>query len=139
MLGSSSKFFHQTPGALEEKRFEVEMLLILKGYTDKEIDPYLEAYDYFCTDIDGFDGATVVKDLCDIPNLDLDALLHDYRYLVQHAGHFPVSKWNADLEYLRGMEKKGKGLRIGRFVGLTIVSVILIPYKWITYFIHGHF
>jgi hypothetical protein len=55
--------------------------LLYKGYNQEQVDIYLKAFDYFSKKHTEFDGATVVKDLVDIPGLDLDAMLHDYHYI----------------------------------------------------------
>jgi len=81
MLGSKSTYFHQSKEQLFESRKNVFLFLDLKGYVPNEIFVYIKAFDYFCKNPTQFDGATIVKDLQDIPHLDLDAMLHDYHYL----------------------------------------------------------
>ena len=90
MFFSRNSFFKQNSEILTLKRLDVEKLLNFK-----EVDStnYLIAYDYFCNNIEEFDGATIVKDLNDIPELDLNAMLHDFRYLTDF-GVIKKFKWN---------------------------------------------
>ncbi|MDN3671522.1 hypothetical protein QWY99_05980 [Flavobacterium branchiarum] len=130
MLGSYSHFFKQDSNALRKRRKAVSQLLKLKGYSFCEINIYIIAYDFFCSNPSEFDGATVVKDLCDIPGLDLDAMLHDYHYLRYRVGSSFTLKWKADWAYAKGQERKGKGQysAFSRFVGLTIIGLVFVPY-----------
>ena len=123
MLLSKNSFFKQKDFVLKRKREIVKKYLELK-----EVDPsiYLEAYDYFCENKLDFDGATIVKDLNDIPELDLNAMLHDYRYLTDFG---VIKKFKWDWEYLQGMAKLGKGYRTGRYIALTLSSIFFTPYK----------
>lgn len=132
MLGSNSTFFTQTPRVLLLKRRDVLRVLLVKGYDSQEAAIYLKAYDYFCNRTVEYDGATIVKDLCDIIGLDLDAMLHDYHYIVYNAGASLRSKWLADYMYCKGNERKNKGLynAYSRFVGLCIISVFFVPYRY---------
>ncbi len=130
MLGSKSHYFHQSKELLFESRDKVFRLLDLKGYSFNEILIYLEAFDYFCENKTQFDGATIVKDLQDLPRLDLDAMLHDYHYIAYNVGSNFVTKWQADWLYAKGNERKGKGQysAFSRFVGLTIIGIGFVPY-----------
>ena len=125
MFFSRNSYFKQPQAILKAKRFEVAKLLYFKQVNEK---PYLKAYDFFCKYPDKFDGATIVKDLDDIPELDLNAMLHDYRYITDFG---VIKKFKWDWEYLQGMNKLGKGYRIGRFFGLILSSVVFTPYKLI--------
>jgi len=130
MLGSKSKYFSQDRKVLFECRDKVFRLLDLKGYGINEIVIYLKSFDYFCENPNAFDGATIVKDLQDLPNLDLDAMLHDYHYLNYNAGANFITKFKADWMYAKGNERKGKGQysAFSRFVGLTIIGLGFVPY-----------
>jgi hypothetical protein len=123
MLLSTNSFFKQRKSRLDRKREIVQYYLKMKA-----VDPekYLIAYDYFAIHRNKFDGATLVKDLNDIPELDLNAMLHDYRYLTDFG---PLKKFKWDWEYLQGMNDLGKGYRVGRFVALLLSSIFFIPYK----------
>ena len=123
MFYSRNDFFKQKEIILSERRIEVYRLLYFKGIDSIS---YLEAYDYFCKKTHDFDGATIAKDLNDIPELDLNAMLHDYRYLTDF-GVLKKFKW--DWEYFQGMNDLGKGYRLGRYIGLTISSIFFTPYK----------
>jgi hypothetical protein len=123
MLYSRNNFFKQSKEILAIKRIDVETLLRIKEINSTN---YLLAYDYFCKHINAFDGATIVKDFNDIPELDLNAMLHDYKYITQFG---IIKKFYWDWEYLQGMNDLGKGYRIGRYIGLLISSIFFIPYK----------
>lgn len=130
MLVSKSKFFSQEKSLLIKARTQVSWLLHLKGYSYKQILVYLKAFDYFCLNCNDFDGATIVKDLQDLPHLDLDAMLHDYQYIVQNVASSFTTKWYSDWMYAKGQERKGKGQysSFSRFVGLTLIGLFFVPY-----------
>lgn len=136
MLGSKSTYFQQSKEKLFEEKKKIFIFLDLKGYEPNEIFIYLKAFDYFCKNPDLFDGATIVKDLVDLPNLDLDAMLHDYHYLSYNAGVTFKTKWQADWIYAKGNERKGKGQysAFSRFIILTLIGIGFVPY---TYFKRG--
>lgn len=130
MIGSKNHFFKQSKEALLYKRAFVNSLLEIKGYSVEQTNIYLKVYDYFSLNPKDFDGATLVKDLCDMPDLDLDAMLHDYHYLVCNVGVNVALKSKADFLYAKGNERKGKGIysAYSRFLGLTITSIGFIPF-----------
>lgn len=132
MLGSTNHFFNQSVEDLALKRRRVNQLLRLKEYSHHEIAIYIEAYNFFCVNPTLFDGATIVKDLIDIPGLDLDAMLHDYHYINHNAAANFITKWKADWLYAKGQERKGKGQysAFSRFVGLTIIGIGFVPYAY---------
>jgi len=132
MLGSKSTYFIQPKEVLFDSRDKVFRLLDLKGYSANEIAIYLKAFDYFCENTIAFDGATIVKDLMDIPDLDLDAMLHDFHYLKYNVGVNFITKWQADWIYAKGNERKGKGSysSFSRFIGLTFIGIGFVPYVY---------
>jgi hypothetical protein len=67
MLGSKSTFF---PDHVIFVRDRVFHLLDAKGYSAEQIAVYIKAFDYL-EKPDDFDGATIVKDLMDVPGIDL--------------------------------------------------------------------
>lgn len=129
MFWSRNDFFKQSHEELYERKCNVYALLILKGYSNTEALPYIFAFDYFAQNPTEFDGATIVKDLCDIPGLDLDAMRHDYDYIILGNSLGFLKKWKADIAYLKGMERKGKGVRFGRFFWLTISGIFFVPLR----------
>lgn len=133
MLGSKSTYFQQSKAVLFKSRDKIFRLLDLKGYDYNEIVIYLTAFDYFCKNTTDFDGATIVKDLQDLPRLDLDAMLHDYHYINYNAGSNFITKWKADWLYAKGNERKGKGQysAFSRFVGLTLIGIGFVPYAYL--------
>lgn len=127
MLGSKSKFFLQDDYALEMFRDSAHKLLLIKNRKKEEIETYLKSYDFFCKYPTKFDGATIVKDLHDIPNLDLDAMVHDYECLIGANRDYKlwyISAWN----YYENMRKNGKGNQFLRFAGLCLAGVFFVPY-----------
>lgn len=134
MFFSKSIFFKQRPNALLAKRYDVFSLLTMKGYNRRQIDIYLNAYDYFVNNPNDFDGATFVKDLIDVRGLDLDAMLHDYQYLKYNVASNIKIKFLTDLLYAKGIEKKGKSqyAAYSRFFGLTaLVGIPIMIYSLI--------
>ena len=61
--------------------------------------------------------------------LDLDAMLHDYEYITGSNRNI-VKKFKSDLKYIKNMEKNGKGIRVVRFILLTIAGIGTIPYSY---------
>lgn len=133
-----NKFFFQTHDVLAEKRLDVIEYLRIKGVDNEK---YLKAYDYFVVNNAQFDGATIVKDLNDLPHLPLAAMLHDYEYLTTlksvHWTSWIQTKVRLDWEYGQNLESLGKGTWIPytRAISL-IISTPLYPvfiiYKKIT-------
>lgn len=124
-------FFFQDEYALEVYREAIEKLLKIKNRKPSEISSYLQAYDFFCKYHNKFDGATFVKDLYDIPGLDLDAMVHDYDCLVGANRNYKMW-YNAVWIYYENMRKQGKGNRPGRLIGLSIIGIFYIPYCYFT-------
>lgn len=124
---SKSKFFEQDDYALEMFREKMVILLQIKDRTKAEISNYCAAYDFFCMNAYKFDGATFVKDLYDLPSLDLDAMLHDYECLTGANRNYKLwykSVWN----YYENMRKNGKGNQILRALGLCVIGIFFVPY-----------
>ena len=127
MFGSKNNTFYKTRHELDDLYANMAMLLFLKGRTENEIWKYKRAFTYFRTFPHKFDGATIVKDLNDLPNLDLDAMLHDYEYLCGANKDFK-RKFKSDFDYIRNMEKNGKGVRVFRLILLTLSGIFFVPY-----------
>lgn len=126
--GSRSFYFFQSDYILTEKWNEIEHLLILKGHSWANVQKYREAYFYFKEHPARYDGATIVKDLCDIPDLDLDAMLHDFESIAFASRDF--EKWIISaVDYFKNMAKNGKGNQVLRLVGLLIIGLFFVPYR----------
>ena len=124
---SKSYFFYKSREDLADYRHKMIMMLIYKGRTEAEIELYKNAYDFFCKYPAKFDGATIVKDLEDLPKLDLDAMVHDYECLIGANRNFIKwfkSAWN----YFENMRKNGKGNQVLRLIGLYIIGLFFVPY-----------
>ena len=131
----ANKFFLQPPEVLTEKRKDVIEYLRIKGLDNAR---YLKAYDYFAIHKKEFDGATIVKDLDDLPNLPLAALEHDYHYLTTLASvpWYKLLKWlktkaRLDWQYARDLESLGRGTWIPytRAVFLILTSPLYPLFK----------
>lgn len=127
MFGSRNNTFYKSKEKLDSMYTDMTILLLLKGRNDKDIEDYKKAFRYFRIFPKRFDGATIVKDLNDLPNLDLDAMLHDYEYL-QGANKSFFKKWDSDMRYIKNMEKNGKGIRVFRLLLLTLSGLAYVPY-----------
>lgn len=132
MFWSKDYTFKKSKGELDILRKNVKAYLHIKERKMADISDYLNAFDYFIGHPNEFDGATIVKDLVDIGELDLDAMVHDYDYIHGANRNF-VKKWNADVKYIKNMEKNGKGIRVFRLFLLTIIGILFVPYCWIKY------
>ena len=127
MFGSKNNTFYKSKEELEGIYSNMNAILTLKGHSQESIWRYKKAFQYFINFPDKFDGATIAKDLNDLPNLDLDAMVHDYEYITGANTSF-VRKWKADFRYIKNMERNGKGLRLIRLLLLTIIGVIFVTY-----------
>ena len=132
MFWSRDYTFYNDKETLEKYRKYLKVLLYIKGRDIKDIQEYLNAYNYFITHPSEFDGATIVKDLVDFGELDLDAMVHDYDYLHGANRNF-IKKWKADIKYIKNMERNGKGIRVFRLLLLTIIGIIFVPYCFMKY------
>ena len=132
MFWSRDDTFFESKIELSILRLKIQKLLKIKNRSHQDIELYLSAFDYFRKYPEKFDGATIVKDLVDIGELDLDAMVHDYEYIMGANRNF-IKKWEADLKYIKNMEKNGKGIRVFRLFLLTIIGIIFVPYCFIKY------
>lgn len=128
MFFSKSDFFKQDNYTLLLKRSSVQNIL---SYLEIPENNILKAYDYFSIYPDKFDGATIVKDLCSIRDLDLAALEHDYNYIVL-LSKYKGLKWlqkkiQYDWLYGKRMEQLGKGIYP---YNRSIALIITTPIYW---------
>ena len=126
-IKSKSDFFKQDEFILEVYRDKLIQLLKIKNRTEADISQYVKAYDYFCKNPKKFDGATIVKDLDDLPNLDLDAMVHDYECLIGANRNYKLW-YKAIWTYYENMRKQGKGNQVLRAIGLSILGLGFVPY-----------
>ena len=105
-----NKFFLQNIKVLAAKRLDVIEYLRIKRVDNTT---FLKAYDYFAIHNMEFDGATIVKDLDDLPDLPLAAMKHDYEYLTTlksaHWTKWIQTKVRLDWQYAKDLESLGKG------------------------------
>ena len=130
MFFSKDNTFYKSKEELEYLLIDIIKILTIKK--NKNIEQYIIAFNYFVNNPSKFDGATIVKDLVDIEELDLDAMVHDYEYINGANRNF-IKKWNADIRYIKNMEANGKGIRVFRFLILTLLGIFFVPYCYIKY------
>lgn len=124
MLGSKSRYFFKTKEELTKRKKDLIEYLKIWKYSENKINIYLSAFDYFYKNPEKFDGATIVKDLYHIPGLDINAMLHDYQYVIHKCACNLETKLLCDYLYASEMEKLGKGqLAWWRFTYLLITTV----------------
>lgn len=91
-------------------RKDITVLLNIKGMNPIR---FLRAFDYFEQHPERFDGATFVKDLNDVPGIDLSAMVHDYEYIEILPMYNGIGwlryKIASDFRYGKHMELLGKG------------------------------
>lgn len=129
LFTSYSGYFLQGKEILAEERKRIDLYLQLKGYDLSQRAIYLRAFDYFSMFPEEFDGATMTEDLCDLPGIDLDAMLHDWLYIAYNVAGNYYYIWLADKLIRAEMRKKGKSTINGglRFVLLTVKTLLLYP------------
>ena len=127
MFWSKDDTFKKSKQELDILRKNIKAYLHIKERKMSDISDYLNAFDYFTIHSDKFDGATIVKDLVDIGELDLDAMVHDYDYINGANRNF-IKKWKADIKYIKNMERNGKGIRVFRLLLLTVIGIVFVPY-----------
>lgn len=127
MLGSKNNTFYKTRTELDNLYTNMVLLLFLKGRNEEDINQYRKAFTYFRTFPHKFDGATIVKDLCDLPKLDIDAMVHDYECLIGANRNF-IKWFKSAWRYFENMRKNGKGNQIFRFVLVCFAGLIFVPY-----------
>ena len=132
MFWSRDDTFKKSKTELDILRKNIKAYLNIKERKMSDISDYLNAFDYFTVHSDKFDGATIVKDLVDIGELDLDAMVHDYDYINGANRNF-IKKWKADIKYIKNMERNGKGIRVFRLLLLTIIGIVFVPYCFLKY------
>ena len=101
---SKSTFFLKSKQELAKKWYLLELGLRDFKFTGQEIIEFSRAYNYFIENPKEFDGATIVRDLNTINELDAPAMLHDYRYILASG---IKDRLKADNEYLLNMIKLG--------------------------------
>lgn len=124
---SKSDIFFRNPEELSILRSDMIDLLTLKRRNDSDINLYKSAFDFFCVHKKKFDGATIVKDLEDLPKFDADAVVHDYECLIGANRNY-VKWFKSAWRYFENMRKNGKGNQIFRFVLLLIIGIFFVPY-----------
>ncbi len=108
MFGSENYFFKQGKDVLGGKRKQLQFILKeVWDRSDEVTSFYLKAFDFFVENPNEFDGATIVKDLNIMPDLDIQAMIHDYIYITYNVSSDVHYKFKADLIYAHEMEKMG--------------------------------
>lgn len=129
MLGSKSTYFLQDPDTLKNCRIDFVLYMKSQRYDMPKREVYLKAFDYFCQNPSKYDGATFVKDLCHIPGLDINAMLHDYHCVVYNIAADYYTKWKGDWLYAKEMERTGRGqLSWVNFFLLKLIGTLHLMY-----------
>lgn len=132
MLGSKNDFFKQKTEQLTRSKYDMLDILSLLGRSEQDKLMYLDAYNYFISNPDKFDGATIMRDLFVLKTkkdkLDIDAMLHDYEYVNGANLSFKL-KHKSDLRYFNNMLLNGKGVQLFRLSALLIGGLFFVPYN----------
>lgn len=135
MLTSKNDFFFSNSEVLYLNRNKLEYVLSDIWKSPSNItNIYLKAYDFFTSNPDKYDGATIVKDLNIIPGLDVWAMLHDYLYVTLNVAVNLKYKYYADIIYALEMERMGSSAYStwSRMVGLTLLGgLFFTPYEYL--------
>ena len=129
---SKNVFFFQNKEDLEVAQKKIEASLYIKQRDTVDTQSlYLEAFDFFAQNPTLYQGSFIFKELIDIrinnASLDIDAMLHEYRYAQGNNLNF-IRKWKVDYEYFNNLSLNGKGDRFWRIYWLTISGIITVPY-----------
>tara|TARA_Y100000817_G_C16355252_1_gene323403 strand:- start:24 stop:476 length:453 start_codon:yes stop_codon:yes gene_type:complete len=120
---SKSDFFFQDTEVLAVKRYHLIEVLYDFEISQQKINDYLEAFNFFASNPELFDGATIVKDLPTIKRLDLPALKHDFDYLTNN-----FWSWNGlknKIQYDWNYGQNQEELTVGSLTAYTR-SILLI-------------
>lgn len=133
MLGSESDFFYSNNEELDiKKNLMIEFLKNHKT-SDEVVGIYKDAFDYFIKNPENFDGATILKDVKVVPNLDIFAMLHDYLYIYLNVSVNWKYKFIADKIYAEEMERCGLPWEVTwvRFSLLLLTHLLFTPYEYL--------
>jgi hypothetical protein len=130
---SKSTFFLKSKEELAKKWYLLEITLIDFKFTEHEIKGFKNAYNFFLENPYEFDGATIVRDLNTINELDAPAMLHDFKYIFSRG---IKHRLKYDKEYLDNMIKLevhpiSAYLRFGLLIFLNISGIYFL-YKLVT-------
>ena len=138
---SENLFFYQSKEKLKEHRKNLIKILELQARSCDDILKYIKAFDYFVQNPHKYDGDTIVRDLPTLRSASLDVNGRQYRLSAESMLHdyiwslYPTNLWvklKSNWEYLIELNRNGKGIFIGRFLGLTIITPFHTLYKTIT-------
>lgn len=127
VIGDSVNVFFSTKEELKDLKNHMLVLLEVKNRSKEDIALYLSAFSYFEAHPNSYTEGIVLKDLDDLPNLDLDTMVREYNY-IQGANLSFSSKWKEDVRYIENMKKQGKGVRLFRLFLLTLIGILYVPY-----------
>lgn len=131
-VSSKNNYFQQDYNKLILNWSIVTSYLITQGYSMEEISIYKVAYFFFIEHPLSFDGATMTEDLCDVFNLDLDAMLHDFFYVKFSVSASYYYTQIADILFFKETLRKGKSswnagfrrflLKLKSFLGYSLYA-----------------
>jgi len=99
---SSSLYFYNTKEKLQDNLNLVISLLKNYQFSNLDIIRITESYNYFIEYPEEFDGATIVKDITQIRDLDVPAMAHDFTYINETG---IKKRLKADWQYGKDMRK----------------------------------
>ncbi|TQI72264.1 hypothetical protein JM79_3221 [Gramella sp. Hel_I_59] len=133
LFTSTNDFFMQDDHLIFQAKRDMDVMLQLWQYEISERGPYNQAFDYFLRNPKHFNGASMTEELCDIPWLDLDAMLHDYLYVGLNASASLKMTWRADKLLRQEMRRRGKSSwNTGyRFAMLTLKTPFFLAWAYL--------
>ncbi|MUP44886.1 hypothetical protein E0K83_03890 [Gramella sp. BOM4] len=133
LFSSTNDFFEQDDNLIFQAKRDMDVILQLWGYELSERGPYVQAFDYFVRNPKHFNGASMTEELCDIPWLDLDAMLHDFLYRGLNASANLKMMWRADKLLRQEMRRRGKSSwNTGyRFAMLTLKTPFFLFWAYV--------
>lgn len=134
MLGSKSDFFFSSEEVLKKTKKDMLNYLELHNTNEETIKLYLDSYNFFIKNPTKFDGATILKDVEVIPNLDIWAMIHDYMYIHYKAAANFKYKYYSDYIFSKELERTGQSWEVSwvRFGLLTLSGILFTPYTYLS-------
>lgn len=132
LFTTTNDYFERENMVLHGKEY-LESLLLIWEYEIQEREIYKQVFDHFVKNPQQFNGASYTEELCDIPGLDLDAMLHDYLYVVLNASVSFKYTWKADKLLRNESRRRGKSTwNTGyRFIMLVLKTPFFIPWCYL--------
>ena len=135
---SENKFFFLDKKELQIAKQKLIISLQNLDRDDAYIKRSIKSYNWFCENPERYDGSTIVLDLAIIfhkkEKLEVESMNHDYDWIHGANRNF-LKCWKSNLVYYKDLRRNGKGRKIGRLIGLTLVSFFFVPVMYVKYMI----